>query len=349
MGSATKFAALNTKIQGMSGKLLKNRDYEQMINLNTVKEVLQYLKESTYYGEFIFETGGDRGTIEQFEIESRKHLMALNEKLICYTQGVYKEIIMLSFMRSEVEDLKVYLRHFVRGANRANISNIFVAKGKRSSLDYELLNESVSLEDFIDKLKGTRYHKILKLYINEEPKKILFYMEMNLDRIYFKAWSDSMMKLKGDEKEYLMLTIGRNIDFLNIQWIYRGLKYYDLSPEELLNYTLEHGYYFKYKSLKDLCYSESSEEVIRKIGKSKYGEMFDYEKGLERFLEIEMERLVYNTTKAMDKKSNLNILKAVGFIHEVEFEMRDIFTIVEAKRYQLTKEEIKKYLVREIA
>lgn len=348
MGSATKFAALNTKIQGMSGKLLRNQDYEIMLNLTTVKEVMQYLKDNTHYGEFFSEIGDNRDHIEKFEVLSRIHLMAINEKLICYTQGVYKEIFKLSFMRGEIEDLKIYLRHFIRSADRSNIASVVVAKGKRSTLDYDLLNESTSLEDFVEKLKGSRYYKILKLYIGEEPKKILFYMEMNLDRIYFRAWTDTMLKLKGVEKKSIMLTIGKNIDFLNIQWIYRGLKYYDLSPEELLNYTLEHGYYLKYNYLKDLCYSETSAEVLEKVKKSKYGEMFNHTNGLERFLEIEMERLMYKTTKDMDKKSSLNILKSVSFIHEVEYEMRDIFTIVEAKRYALTKEEIKKYLIREV-
>lgn len=348
MGSATKFAALNTKIQGMSGKLLKNDDYISLLEAISVREAMSYLKDNTYYGDFFSEVGEGRDEIEKFEVLSRKHLIDIHEKLICYTHGVYKDIFKLFFIRGEIEDLKIYLRHFVRQYDRSNISNIVVAKGKRSTLDYDYLNESSSLEDFIERLKGTRYYKILKLYVGEEQKKILFYMEMNLDRIYFKALTEIFMSLSGFEKDSLMMTLGQNIDFLNFQWIYRGLKYYDLSPEELLNYSLGHGYYLKYNQLKTFCYSDDADEVLMEIKKTKYGELLSYEDDLERFLEIQMERIVYKSIRDNEKKNTMNILKSMTFIHQVEYEMRDIFTIIEAKRYHLTGDEIKKYLIREI-
>jgi len=348
MGSATKFAALNTKIQALSGRLLTDKDYNSLLDALTVNELLGYLKEHSQYKGLFTDIGVGELSIEKLEVRLKKYLIEVHEKLIYYTKGVYKDIFKLFFVRSEIEDLKIYLRYFVRGQDLSKLESLVVTKGKRSNLDYESLNQATSIEDFVEKLKGTRYYRILKLYVKEEPKKILFYMEMNLDRIYFKSLMELVLTLPDEEKKPVMKSLGHNIDFLNFQWIYRGLKFYKVSPEELLNYTLGQGFYLKYELLKDYCYTEDAEELLDKMRQSKYGLLLENTVGIERFLEIEMERYVFRDVKEGDKNSKFNILKAIYFIHRVEYEMRDIFTIIEAKRYHLEREEIKKYLIKEI-
>jgi V/A-type H+-transporting ATPase subunit C len=42
----------------------------------------------------------------------------------------------------------------------------------------------------------------------------------------------------------------------------------------------------------------------------------------------------------------MNIIESMVYMHQVEYEVRDLFTIFEAKRYGFDKSETMKYLVR---
>jgi V/A-type H+-transporting ATPase subunit C len=174
-------------------------------------------------------------------------------------------------------------------------------------------------------------------------------MEMSLDIYYFKRLNGEMKKRFGQKKRNTILEIlQKNSDLLNIQWIYRGKKYYDFSSEELLNYVLLTGYYFKYKDLKSLCYAKTTKELINKLEHSKYGFLFKDEENFEFLMERNVERYIYQLFKDLEKVATLNINKSIGYMHKLEYEMRDIFTILESINYGLEVKEIQKKLVREV-
>ncbi|MEA1974819.1 MAG: V-type ATPase subunit, partial [Bacillota bacterium] len=217
---------------------------------------------------------------------------------------------------------------------------------KFSDINYELLSSSKNMDALIENLKQTKYYKILLNHKNAENR--LFYMEMSLDVLYFKELNKEMKKVLGDSKENTILEVlGKNSDLLNIQWIYRGLKSYKLLPEELLNYVLLTGYQFNYSDLKKLCYSKNIESLIEQIKKSKYGFLFQ-EGDFELLMERNVERYIYNLFRNIEKISTMNLNKSISYIHKLEYEMRDIFTIMEAVKYDFNPEELKKMLVRDL-
>jgi V/A-type H+-transporting ATPase subunit C len=174
-------------------------------------------------------------------------------------------------------------------------------------------------------------------------------MEMSLDILYFKMLDKEIKEKLGKSKENTILEVlGRNSDLLNIQWIYRGLKSYKLSPEELLNYVLLTGYQFNYSDLKKLCYSKNIESLIDQIKKSKYGFLFEGKDDFELLMERNVERYIYNLFRNIEKISTMNLNKSVSYMHKLEYEMRDIFTIMEAVKYNYNPEELKKMLVRNL-
>ena len=139
--------------------------------------------------------------------------------------------------------------------------------------------------------------------------------------------------------------LGKNTDILNLQWIYRGRKFYGLSSEELLNYTLLSGHRLSYRTLKDLCYAPSLEEALAYIEKSPYDFLVQNE-DFEVFMELNMERYIYDEFMRLKKTSHMNIIESMVYMHQMEYEIRDLFTIFEAKRYGFDKKETLKYLVR---
>jgi V/A-type H+-transporting ATPase subunit C len=279
------------------------------------------------------------------ERQIKGYTISLYKKILCYISGDYKKLFKLLMKRFEAEDIKSYLRALHLNQDISKLHEQHLNYQVYTNLDYKTLSMARTMEEFIEGLKSTMYYKVLKLYLDESEERMLFYMEMNIDRMYFSKLASEISKFKGDEKPIFEI-LRMNIDFLNFQWIYRGKKFYHLSPEEVLNYTLNHGHYLSFDLLKQLSYANDENELFEIMAETHYKKLFIHEEKIERYLERDMDRYLYGKFLKSDRESNLNMITVVAFTHRLEFEMRDLFTIMEAKHYGISAEELKHYLIR---
>jgi V/A-type H+-transporting ATPase subunit C len=348
MGSIKRFAAINTKIRTLEGRLLTEHDYSRLIAMNSVGDIARYLKEHTAYTKVFEGINLSLINTDKLELLLKKYIVKQYQRLIHYFTDEYRKLFKILFTRYEIEDLKIFLRAIDREESLTNVKDMVVYSGIYSTIDYDDLSLSKNLEELIHRLRGTIYHNALKAYTREDQEKRLFYMEMSLDRLYFKLLTEKIEKLDKRDREILRELLGKNIDLMNLQWIYRGLKFYKLSPEELINYTLHNGHYLNFKRIKELCYTKNEGELIDKMIDSKYGFLFDNKDTVEIFMERRIERYLYFLLLDYKRKEKMNIIEAVVFIHLLEYEMRDIISIVEAVRYGMDEESTTKFLVRVI-
>jgi len=344
MGKVANFAALNTKIRVLEREMLNESDYLNLIKLKNIDSIVEYFKMNTSYAE-LFEDS-KKYNLADVEKLFYDNLLVKYDKIICYLQLDYKRLFKKIFMRYEVENLKIYIRRINSGISIKELYHIFENENF-SKIDYKKLSGSKDMDELVDNLKETDYFKILLYHINDNNR--LFYMEMSLDVFYFKELDKEMKKTIGKYKENTILEVlGRNSDLLNIQWIYRGLKNYKLSSEELLNYVLLTGYNLNYKDLKKLCYSKNTESLINQIKESKYGFLFKEEGNFELLMERNVERYIYNLFKNIEKVSTMNLNKSISYMHKLEYEMRDVFTIMQAVKYNYNPDKLSKMLVRDL-
>lgn len=346
MNSERRFAAINTKIRVLRCKSLDNKDYINLMEKTSVEEQISYLKDHTIYEEDLKEILA-LDDIEQVETALKAHIINQYGKLIPYFTDDYRRLFKTILMRYEVEDLKLYLRAMERKEDLNNIWEVSFLKDNYYNLDFNRLKSSANLDEFIENLQGTVYYNALKPYKNEEHSKILFYMEMNLDRLYFKLLKSNSKSLAQVDRVLFEEILGENVDLLNIEWIYRGIKFYNLLPEELINFTLSNGDQFNYEKIKKMCYSD--EQQLKEIVlASRYDFLFDTEKDVDLYMERRIQRYQYYQSMNAFKNGKLDITLSIAYIHLLEYEMRDIISILEAKRYGLSLEEAKEYLVRKI-
>ncbi len=348
MGNIRRFAAINTKIRALEGRLLSKDDYRNLIAAGSVKEIADYLKDNTAYFKVLRDVDTYTLQVDQLELLLKKYIVGQYEKLIHHFTDEYRKLFKILFIRYEIEDLKLYLRAVNREEDLGAVKELVVYSGSYSMVDYESLSASKGLQELIDNLEETIYYNALKAYVKEDSQRRTFYMSMSLDRLYFKLLSEQIEKLSKEDRNILRELLGKNLDLLNLQWIYRGLKFYKLAPEELVNYTLHYGYYLNYKRIKELCYTKNEDELISKMVDSKYGFLFDNRDTLEVFMERRIERYLYFLFLDYKKREKMNIIESVVFMHLMEYEMRDIISIVEAVRYGMDKDDTKKFLVRRI-
>ncbi len=340
-----RFAAINTKVRALESHLLKKKDYDYLLELSTLSEMIAYLKKQTDYGPYLQEVDENTVSIDMLEVIFKRAMFQRMKGMIHFFTDEYKKLLRTMFMRYEIEDLKLLVRALIRHESLEIILEHLVILDINRGLDYEKLQRVTSLEALLEALEGTPYRKLLEYYMNEPPQKRIFYMEMNLDRYYFKTLNEHVEKLSSEDRGPLREMLGKNTDILNLQWIYRGRKFYGLSAEELLNYTLLGGYALKYKHLKTLCYASSMEEALGYIREGPYGFLVE-KQDFEIFLELNMERYIYDEFMKMKKANRMNIIESMVYVHQLEYEMRDLFTIFEAKRYGFDRAQTLQYLVR---
>lgn len=344
MGNDRRFAAINTKIRVLKSRLLDDKDYINLIEKANLSEQISYLKENTQYHSVLGNIE-EHMDLQHIEISLKRFIIIQFNKIIKYFTDDYGSFYKALILRYEIEDLKTYIRAVGRHEKMDKRTELI--KDGYFSIDPNKLIFSSNLDEFTQKLKGTIYYDVLRPYINETDDKIIFYMEMNLDRLYFRTVEAQSQKLSLEDRKIFKDTLEENIELLNIEWIYRGIKFYSLLPEELINYALPYGDELKYSQIKDICYS-GEQRLKEVVLKTKYAFLFEGDQDIDLFMDIKIKRYLYYKYQKIFNKGKLDLGISIAYIHLLEYEIRDVISILESISYDLSKHDTVQYLVRKI-
>ena len=340
------YAAVNTKIRALEKDFLKREDYLNMIQKKSVVDVAHYLKENTSYGKLLSEINIDNISRRDLEDILKNNMIKNMDKLIYYFRDDYKELIRSLYIKYEIEDLKILSRSIFNGKDLETIEKPLSFLGKYSRVDPKILFKSKTNRDLIYSLKGSEFYEFLIPLVNGKREN-RFRFEMALDMGYFSIIQSRKLKISREDRKILKKWEGLLADLYNIQWVYRGKKFYSLSPEELLNYTINFGDKLTFKKRKAMCYTKNLEELYKMITNTIYGFLFKKEEmSRDIYMERRINRFMYYKLKALDRQFSLSIIQTIDYVWSFEFEIRDIISILEAIRYDIPSEEARKFLVK---
>lgn len=347
MGRITAFAAVNTKIRSMMGDFLKDRHYENMLQKTNVSDIARYLKENTSYSEFLSGLYPDRASRRDIEEALKRNMIKNLDRLMCYFRDNNREFVRCLYLRYEIEDMKVLARVIFNGENPEHIDRPLAFIGKYSRAVPEELYKSHNLRELIYAMKGTEFFEYLEPILDGKREN-LFRFEMALDMSYFDIIKRGWGKLSKSDRELLKHWEGMQADLFNIQWIYRGKKFYQLTPEELLNYTINYGDKLSFVKRKAMCYSKNLDELYDIARVAGYGFLFKTEETRDIYMDRRIKRYIFYQLKALARKAPMSIIQIVAYVLFLEFQIRDIISIIECTRYRMTSDETKKFLVRAV-
>jgi Archaeal/vacuolar-type H+-ATPase subunit C len=348
MDRTARYAAVNTKIRALEGKFLSDEDYLNLLSKKSVSGVAEYLKNNTIYKDML--AGVDENSMHRSKLENllkETHINSM-EKIVHYFYYNYREFYKTLFIRYEIEDLKTILRAIKAEDRNMDLRDSCIYIGRYSKINKDALLASGSLQDFIENLKGTVYYDYLHPLIKMDEDIELFHIMMVLDLAYFGIYYKNLKLISKSDREIIQDIQGVNVDLLNIQWIYRGLKFYNLSPEEIFNYTIAYGKEFLRTDIKDLCYSRDLNEFQNKVMNTKYSFLFDQENTKDAFMERRILRYQYFYLKKLRIKSGMDISSVILYSTLREYEVRDLITVIESIRYEMPFEEAKRFLIRKL-
>ena len=333
------YEAVNTKIMTRIGQVLNTEKLNKILDFSTVDQLIDYIKDQDIVKRMPQNHKIDN--INRDSLESLLGIFKTNEieDMIHYFSGPYKDFIKSMLIDSEIADITLILRKIARGESLSDINKRFVHSEKYTSIEFDKLIGSKSIENFTQNLKDTPYYIGLRNLSNDDAINREFHIEMKLQGVFYKTLLSKAEKLNKEDMETAKDIIGHKIDLENIQWIYRALRYYDISPEEILIYSLEGGKKIGYSRLKSLCYVKSSEEFKQLV--TEYLKYNIFEGIAESDTDIGID---YNMYKYLKNKHYKNIGSCISYVIILGIIIDDLSAITEGIKYNMPREKLMEYL-----
>ncbi|MCI8561484.1 MAG: V-type ATPase subunit [Dorea sp.] len=343
MGNLRTYSGITTKIRAMQAKLLTAADYNNIANLRTVLEVIEYLKEKPAYTKYINRMDTSlyhRGDVEKVLTQSFYddytrifRFVGMEQKKFLKTYWKRYEIDLINYC------LRIVFNHYDVPFDIDYKKEIF---DKYSQLSVSKLVLSRNVEELVDNLKGTEYYSPLQT-LRESGAATLYDYDLTLELYYFSMmWKEEKRLLKGKERELFIKDYGIRIDLTNLQWIYRAKKYYNMLPPDIYMMMIPIQYRFSKEEFKALVEAPSVEEFIKQVGNTRYGKKISFEEG--HMLEQQCREILKAAYLSDRRRNPYSVASINAYLFLKEGEIRNIVSALECIRYGLSSRDISGYL-----
>ncbi|MGN0422230.1 MAG: V0D/AC39 family V-type ATPase subunit [Lachnospiraceae bacterium] len=343
MGNVMSYSGIVTKVRAMQAKLLTEKDFENIANLKSVPEAIDYLKEKPAYADYVNRMDVSlyhRGNVEKVLYQS---LFDDYTRIFRFAGMEQKKFLKIYWKRYEIDlinyCLRIIFNHYDKPFDLEYKKEFF---DKYSQISIDKLITSRNIVELVDNLRGTEYYAPLQKLRDAEDANLFDY-DLALDLYYFSSmWKKNKRLLKGKELELYTRDCGTKIDLLNIQWIYRAKKYYHMLPPDIYSLTIPIHYRISVEEFKMLVEAPTLEEFERQLGTTYYAKkLVGFEgKKLEHIYKECLKRLYLS-----DRRKNPYSVATVNtYLFLKEEEIYKLTTALECIRYGLSSRETLGYL-----
>ena len=343
MGNVMTYSGLTTKVRAMQAKLLNGRDFENIANLRSVPEAIEYLKDKPAYVRYMEQIDVSlyhRGNIEKILYQS---LFDDYTRIFRFAGMEQKKFLKLYWKRYEIDLINYCLRIVFNHYDMPfDIEYKKVFFDKYSQISIDKLATSRNIAELIDNLKDTEYYEPLKPLIDSEST-TLFDYDLALDLYYFsEMWRKNRRLLKGKEREMYIRDFGTKIDLLNIQWIYRAKKYYNMLAPDIYSLTIPIQYRLGIEEFKNLVEAPTVEEFEKRLEDTYYARKYADISG--KTLEATYKECLERQCISDRRRNPYSIATVNTYLFLKEEEIYKLTTALECIRYGLSSRETLGYL-----
>ncbi len=343
MGSVMAYSGIVTKVRAMQAKLLKPEDFVKIANMQSVPEVIEFLKDQPAYGKWLDRMPAEqyhRGNVEKILKQS---LFDDYGRLSRFAGAELSRYLKVYWKRYEIEVInycfRIVFNNYDRPFDLAYKKEFF---DKYSQISIDRLATSGNVRELVDNLRGTEYYEPLKKIQDVEGAKLYDY-DLALTLYFFTdLWKKNKKILKKEEVEIVSRDYGMQMDLLNLQWIYRAKKYYHMLPPDIYQITLPVHYHLSIGEFKALVEAPTVEQFTQEVEKTYYKRKFGRRRA--RTLE-QIYKDCLRTIYLSDRRKNpysIATLNTYLFLKEEEIEK--LTTAMECIRYGLTPHETLGYV-----
>ncbi len=334
MGNIFKYSGLTTKIRAMRAGLIKPEQYEKLAKLETVSEVVEWLKKTKGYSEIFKDVDAadvHRGNMEKLMLCSKYRDY---EKIYRFADMKQRRYMSLHFLKYEIDILKQAIVHALNPEHAEPLDGVHEIIGKYSKLNIKAVCEADNIRGVLEATKGSVYFDTLMI-VSNYTKHTEFDYELALDLFFFKyVWRKRKKLFKGDELKSVSMNIGTEADTLNIMWIHRAKRYYELPLEQIYAMIIPVYYKLHKEDIKSMVESVDEGSFYEALSTTYYGKYVD-----EDSFKHGNSGKIFETymTKCYQKLFKLDpySLSAINaYLKDKEAEIKRLITMAECIRYQ---------------
>lgn len=336
--------AVLAKARSMYGKRLTVGDYNFLLECNSVSDIADYLKRKPRYENILASLSDNE--IHRGKLEETLKIRFYGE---CATLCRYEITTLSSYFykyiigRAEIE----YIMHFLilLSAHRTDeyIYNIPLYLDKHSQTDIHALVDVKSYDDFLRVMKKTPYYNIFKKYEPHDEQIDLPSIENELYISLYRELFDIIDKqTHGKEKKELSEIFNSHINLINFDRILRMKKYYKLDSDQIEDKLLPFGTLTK-KQLGAMLSAGTSREIFSIMEGTHSGKRF---KDLSYAYTGEIpDRVLIKNCKKQIRFSLYPSIVMLSYLFISEREMKNLISIIEGVRYNISPDTIKSILI----
>ena len=332
MGTLLSYSGIATKLRAMQHKLLTDSDFRELTGIASVPLAVAYLRQKSSYAETLAPL--DDHNLHRGEIEKRLMNSVYQDfgRVYRFANLKQRDFLDLYFKRYEILIIKNCLHNILDHRDiDMDISLFKTFFDHHSKLDIGLLANSDSTESFVNNLKGTEYYKPLSQMANiEQPT--LFDYEIALDLYYFGLlWKQKDKLLSKNDLALITNTFGNQIDLLNLQWIYRSRKFYNMSHPAIYALIIPVTYRLKKSDITALVEADDDDAFRGAVAKTYYG--LQYPDFAPDTLEAMYSFIMYKILRREAKQHPYSVATLYRYLHTKEHEVHRIIIALECIRY----------------
>lgn len=322
------YIPLITKIKAMNAKLLNSNDYKNLAYATSVVDFASYLKNHPSYLHSL--AAYDEQLLHREELEHilTKTLYHDYDQLYRFCNIEQRTFLKLFFLVYESDLLKTILYHLHHKKKDNYILDLKSFWKKYSTLDIDLLYEARSLEEFKKVLDKSIYQDAM---LRLTPQDNIFLYEKALDRFVFKYFWQKKHHLLNNGPFLLKKIEGKQVDLLNIIFIYRAKTYYSMDVAEIVEMLIPIQYQLDENGIKDLIMAPTTEDFFKALSQSKHSYLLD------DFPEMSLEEIypffISKVLRSLRLTNPLSFVSVYEYLFKKFIEVHQLTTLLESLRY----------------
>lgn len=335
--------AVLAKARTKYAKRLRANDYSNLMSCSTNSEIANYLKTKTVYSKiFASPFNITEITAEIIEFNLNKYLDESIEEICRFENTINDDFFAYFVLKSDMKVILSAARNLVSDYSRAFSFMPTDFFKKKSELKIKKLYESSNAKELIKALQRTKYSKVAKDFIGEDNFFDISRVEVLLYDYYATASKQIAEKFDKKTRKEFDHIIDLKIDNFNVCYIYRQKKQGVNTDEIRKNLILQHGTIANSKLL-DILNAQNDHDFVELIKTTKIGKGVSMED--LSYIEGVFEYNLWKINKHYLRFSTNPNICVLAYINLSMNEIKNVVHIVEGKRYNMSNEEIQKYLI----
>ncbi|MBB5264695.1 V/A-type H+-transporting ATPase subunit C [Catenibacillus scindens] len=343
------YSGISAKVRAMKGRLLDREAYYNIASMQSVPEFLSWIKTVPSYIK-VFESVPET-VLHRGEIEKLLQLALYDDyaRIYAFAGPDQRKFLKVYFRRYEIQIVKTFL-HLIFDHRDILFDTSLIPPHFRdqSSISLDALSRCKSLDEFFEVIEHSDYYPLLKA-LKDRTDVSLFDYELALDIYFFKfLWKLKDKVLKAWELEQMTKIYGTQIDLLNILWIYRSKRFYQVEPSQMYSNLIPVHFRLTPSYIRRLIESETLDEYRELLGRSFYGRALtsveqsaaDSDTALWRMYQEIMRNL--RRQAARKYPYSLAVIEEYLFLREEE--INRLTTAMECIRYGLDADQTLRYV-----